>query len=274
MGDFFISTSELAASIGTAAAPVIVDTRRRAVFDSAERMLPTARWREHSAARTWTLPPDLPIVVYCAHGHNVSQFAAAELRAAGFDARVLSGGIAEWEAAGRPTIARSALPCRDEVLPSRWVTRIRPKIDRIACPWLITRFIDREARFTFVEPSQVLEVARESGSIAFDVEGAPFAHDGPLCSFDLLIRGFGLSDPHLDALAAIVRGADTDTLDLAPEAAGLLAVSLGISVLAGGDDHAALARGFPVYDALFAWHKLAAAETHNWPLTRARGGNA
>jgi len=272
VGDFFVSTAELAATIGTALAPVVNDVRRRAVYDAADRVLPTARWRDHAASRTLSTPQAGSIVVYCAHGHNVSQLAAAEWRAAGHDARVLAGGIAAWEAAGLPTFSKSALPGRDESKPSRWVTRVRPKIDRIACPWLISRFIDREAVFTFVEPAQVLEVARESGAIAYDVEGAPFTHDGPLCSFDTLIRAFGLADPHLDALALIVRGADTARLDLAPEAAGLLAVSLGVSALAGGDDHAALALGFPVYDALYAWHRLAVAETHNWPAkTGARG---
>jgi hypothetical protein len=132
------------------------------------------------------------------------------------------------------------------------VTRVRPKIDRIACPWLIRRFIDRDAEFYFVEPAYVLDVANELGAIAYDIDGVEMSHDGPLCTFDTLISRFGIRDPALEYLQLIVRGADTARLDLAPEAAGLLAVSLGISARSGGDDRAALACGFPVYDALYA----------------------
>ncbi len=271
MGDFLISTDELACVLGTAAAPVVLDVRRRDIYDQAERTIPTARWREHTTARVWgrDLPRGVPVVLACVHGHNVSQLATAELRAMGVNARALAGGIEGWINGGLSTIKKAVLPGRDESAPSRWVTRVRPKIDRIACPWLIARFIDRDAVFQFVEPAHVLKVAQEAGAIAYDIDGAQFTHDGPLCTFDTLIRDFGLADPHLDALARIVRGADTARLELAPEAAGLLAVSLGISALAGGDDHAALARGFPVYDALYAWHKLAASETHNWPAQKA-----
>ena len=131
------------------------------------------------------------------------------------------------------------------------------------------------AEFHFVEPAYVVDVAKELGGIAYDIEGVEISHgvgeDGQeLCSFDTIIRRFGLHDPALDALALIVRGADTARLDLAPEAAGLLAVSLGISALSGGDDRGALARGFPVYDALYAWQRHAAGETHNWPAAKKR----
>ncbi len=271
MGDFFISADDLSRTLGSADAPVLIDVRRRAAYDQSERALPAARWRDHLTTRVWgrDIEPARPHVVYCVHGHNVSQLAAAELRAMGRDVRVLEGGFEHWAKAGHPTILKGALPRRDEAAASRWVTRVRPKIDRIACPWLISRFIDRDAIFQFVEPAHVLKVAEENGGIAYDIEGAAFTHDGPLCTFDTLIRDFGLRDPHLDALALIVRGADTARLDLAPEAAGLLAVSLGISAQSGGDDHAALARGFPVYDALYAWHRLATGETHNWPVKKA-----
>jgi len=271
MGDFFISVEELARSAGTAVAPIVVDVRRQETYDASDRILPTARWRDHLMARDWgaAIAQGTTVVVYCVHGHKVSQLAAAELRGMGLDARVLAGGFESWVGAGHPTILKSALPNRDDMQPSRWVTRMRPKIDRIACPWLVRRFIDRDAIFQFVEPAQVLEVAAEGGSIAYDIEGAPFTHDGPLCTFDTLLRAFDIRDPSLNALSHIVRGADTARPDLAPEAAGLLAVSLGISALCGGDDHAALARGFPVYDALYSWHKFARAETHNWPAKAA-----
>jgi len=271
MGDFFISVDELRDRIGTSQAPLILDVRRREVFDQSERLLPTAHWREHTRVEGWAgcIPAGMPVVCYCLHGHNVSQLAVAALRARGIDARTLAGGFEAWRQAGGPTILKAALPGRDEQTPSRWVTRIRPKIDRIACPWLIRRFIDREAVFLFVEPAYVMDAAKEFGAIAYDVEGAELAHVGPTCTFDTLIDRFGLADPALEYLRLIVRGADTARLDLAPEAAGLLAVSLGISAAAGGDDRAAVERGMEVYDALYAWRRHAASETHNWPASRA-----
>ena len=146
------------------------------------------------------------------------------------------------------------------------MTRRRPKIDRIACPWLIRRFIDPQARILFVDPPEVANVARESGGVPFDIEGVELSHEGPRCSFDTMLRLFGLEkEPSLARLALIVRGADTARPDLAPEAAGLHAVSLGLSALAGDDDHGLLQQGFRVYDALFAWLRFAAGERHNWP---------
>ena len=272
MNDFLITSSELGRRIATVAAPIVYDVRRHAAFAADDRVLPTARWREHSSVGAWAaeIPAGGSVVVACAHGHNVSQLAASELRRRGIDARVLEGGVEAWKAAGLPTILKDALPGRDETCASRWVTRIRPKIDRIACPWLIRRFIDAHAEFLFVEPAYVQVVAEEQGAIPYDIDGVAFSHVGETCTFDTLIDRFGLQDPALDYLRLVVRGADTARPDLRPEAAGLLAVSLGISVMSGGDDHAALERGFPVYDALYAWRRGAAGEMHNWPST-ARG---
>lgn len=146
----------------------------------------------------------------------------------------------------------------------KWVTRERPKIDRIACPGLITRFIDLEPLFLFVTPGRVLDVARREGAIPYDIPGVELSHDGPLCSFDAFLHKYGLHDPALEALADIVRGADTGRLDLAPQCAGLLAVSLGLSVLFK-DDHEMLRHGLVVYDALYAWLREARGETHGWP---------
>jgi hypothetical protein len=147
------------------------------------------------------------------------------------------------------------------------VTRRRPKIDRVACPWLITRFLDAEARFLFVNPEEVLPVSKETGATPFDIEGIELSHDGERCTFDTMLKLFGLeSEPSLARLALIVRGADTARPDLAAEAAGLHAISLGLSALAGDDDHGLLQRGFLVYDALFAWLRFAAEERHNWPV--------
>ena len=145
----------------------------------------------------------------------------------------------------------------------QWITRARPKIDRVACPWLIARFIDAEAEFRFAAPEAVRRLAQESGAIPFDVEGVELSHDGPLCSFDALLRKYALTDPALHELAVIVRGADTARLDLAPQAAGLLAISLGLSRLFS-DDHEQLRHGFVVYDALYAWATEARGETHTW----------
>lgn len=272
MSDFLISPDELARSLGTAAAPVIVDVRRSEAYACDNRMIPASRWRDHMQVGVWAgeIGAGAGVVVACVHGHNVSQLATSELRRRGIQARVLEGGVEAWKAAGLPTILKDAWPGRDERRPSRWVTRIRPKIDRIACPWLIRRFIDPQAEFLFVEPDHVKAVAEEQAAIAYDIDGVVLSHVGDTCTFDTLIDRFGISDPALEYIRLIVRGADTARLDLKPEAAGLLAVSLGISVAAGGDDHAALDRGFPVYDALYAWRRGAAGETHNWPSTAMR----
>ncbi len=145
----------------------------------------------------------------------------------------------------------------------RWITRERPKIDRVACPWLIARFIDSAAEFHFAAPADVRRLAEELTATPFDVEGVELSHDGPLCSFDAILRKYNLTDPVLHELAVIVRGADTARLELAPQAAGLLAISLGLSRLFT-DDHEQLRHGFVVYDALYAWARDAKAETHTW----------
>ncbi|HEX6626765.1 MAG TPA: chromate resistance protein ChrB domain-containing protein [Gemmatimonadaceae bacterium] len=145
----------------------------------------------------------------------------------------------------------------------KWITRERPKIDRVACPWLVTRFIDKEAEFLFVPPSDVRKVAEQTGAIPYDIEGVELSHDGPLCSFDAFLAKYRLKDPSLLTLAKIVRGADTDRLDTAPQCAGLLAVSLGLSRLYTNDQEQ-LRHGFVIYDALYAWLREARDETHTW----------
>lgn len=150
----------------------------------------------------------------------------------------------------------------------RWITRERPKIDRVACPWLVARFIDSQPEFLFVPAAEVTARARELGAIPFDIEGVELAHDGPLCSFDAFLRKYRLDDPALAQLAAIVRGADAGTLATSPQAAGLLAISLGLSQCFP-DDHEVLEHGFVVYDALFAWLTRAAAERHTCNPRRA-----
>ena len=134
----------------------------------------------------------------------------------------------------------------------KWVTRERPRIDRIACPWLIARFIDKSPEFLYVPPGDVLKVARATGAIPYDVPGVEMGHVGELCSFDAFLKKYDLTEPALLRLAVIVRGADTSRLDLAPESAGLYALSLGLS-RKFHDDHEMLKHGMVMYDALYEW---------------------
>lgn len=146
----------------------------------------------------------------------------------------------------------------------QWITRERPKIDRIACPWLIARFIDHDAEFLYVPSGDVLRVAAETGAIPYDVPHVELTHVGELCSFDAFLSKYQLDQPALQQLAVIVRGADTSRLDLAPQAAGLYALSLGLSQIFN-DDHEMLKHGMVMYDALYAWCQHCQNETHNWP---------
>ncbi|MFN7121279.1 MAG: chromate resistance protein ChrB domain-containing protein [Hydrogenophaga sp.] len=277
-----ISPRELAARIGAPGAPLLLDVRRHARFAESTHLLATAQWYAPDAVASLA-QRDTPseVVVYCVHGHEVSQQAAATLRQAGWNARFLAGGfdggepgvdtpqdIAAWRAV-RPLALRKRPDLGvDGVNASTWITRERPKIDRIACPWLVRRFIDPRATFLYVPTDRVLTEASRLGAVAFDIPGAPISHDGELCSFDTLLRAFELQhDPALAALARIVRAADTDRLELAPQAPGLLAISLGLSALHATDDLAMLEAAMPVYDALYAWCRLEAqgvTERHNW----------
>jgi rhodanese-related sulfurtransferase len=269
---FFLSPHDLWRSIGTGAAPMILDVRRRDVYDAAPGLVPTAVWREPTSYSRWVseLPPGRPILLACRHGHQLSQMVAADLRGRGLGAQVLEGGYEAWAKAGLPLVAKAALDRFAPQRPSLWVTRRRPKIDRVACPWLIRRFIDADARILFVDPPEVLNTAKETGAVPFDIDGVELSHEGERCSFDTMLKVFGLEgEPHLARLALIVRGADTARPDLAPEAAGLHAVSLGLSALAGDDDHGLLERGFVLYDGLYAWLRHAAKERHNWPAKAA-----
>ena len=188
---------------------------------------------------------------------------------AGCDAVVLEGGVAGWKQAKLPLVPVAKLPARAADAGTIWVTRARPKIDRIACPWLIRRFLDPAALFLFVAPADVTSVADRFDATAFDVENVEWSHRGPSCTFDVMIDEFGLSSEPLLKLATIVRAADTDRLDLAPEAAGLLAISLGLSRMFT-NDLAQLDAGLTIYDALYRWCRDASDETHNWPTNKTR----
>jgi len=146
----------------------------------------------------------------------------------------------------------------------KWITRERPKIDRIACPWLVARFIDREPEFLYVPGADVLSIAEKTHAIPYDIPGVELTHEGELCSFDAFLKKYNLTDPALQQLALIVRGADTSRLDLTPQSAGLYALSLGLSH-DFPDDHQMLKHGMVMYDALYAWCKHCQSESHNWP---------
>ncbi|HSI23982.1 MAG TPA: chromate resistance protein ChrB domain-containing protein, partial [Methylophilaceae bacterium] len=171
--------------------------------------------------------------------------------------------IAAWQALPLPLVRkRPDLGVTGEK-PSRWITRERPKIDRIACPWLVRRFIDPQAEFFYVPTAQVFEEAKRLGAVPYDIADAPITHAWEKCSFDALLEAFDLHHAALDTLATIVRGADTDRLALAPQSAGLLAISLGLSRL-HADDHEMLEAAMPVYDALYEWCRAAQGEKHSW----------
>ena len=269
--NFSIGPADLWRKVGTGAAPVIIDVRRPETIESSKGLLPAALLCDPRDAEAWPFGAHTGLVVVaCSDGHERSQMAAAYLRARNVDACVLDGGYEAWRAAKLPVVDRTTMLRVVPKTPSLWVTRRRPKIDRVACPWLIRRFIDRQARFLFVDPPEVPIVAREAGAIPFDIEGVELSHEGERCSFDTMLKLFGFeSEPSLAQLALIVRGADTARPELAAEAAGLHAVSLGLSALSGDDDHGLLDHGFLVYDALFTWLRYAADERHNWPAKAA-----
>ena len=272
-----LSPAELNLLLGRADRPLLLDVRKPQHFAASEQLLAGAVHcaPEQVAALAREQPPR-EVIVYCVYGHHVSQEAARTLRSAGWNARWLQGGIEGGES-GEDALEdiarwRDAPPLRMRKRadlgvtgerPSRWITRARPRVDRVACPWLVLRFIDPRAQFFYVPAGEVLAQARKLEAVAFDVDGAPITHAWEKCSFDALLDAFGLHEPALDALAAIVRGADTDRHALAPQCAGLLAVSLGLSRL-HADDHAMLAAALPLYDALYAWCRGARAETHGW----------
>ena len=249
-----ISAASLRQLLGSGQPPLVIDVRKSATFLGAADLIRGALRRDPLRVADWgkSLPNEADVVVYCVHGHEVSQGAAKALGAA-----YLEGGIEAWRASGGELFGKP------KGASSRWVTRERPKIDRIACPWLLRRFIDPDAEFLYVPTPKVKAVAAEQQAVPYDVADVEFTHEGDLCSFDAFISRYRLKDPALDELALIVRGADTGRLDLAPQCAGLVAVSLGLSRLYV-DDHAMLGHGMVMYDALYRWCKEGKAEMHTW----------
>lgn len=263
-----ISAAKLARLCGTPKCPDIIDVRTDEDFAADPRLIPCAVRRAFSSSASWAAAfAGRDVVVVCQRGAKLSQGVAAWLRLAGCDAVVLEGGFAGWKEAGLALVAEAKLPQRGADGRTVWVTRARPKIDRIACPWLIRRFIDRDAAFLFVASADVMGVAERFAATPFDVEGVTWSHRGALCTFDVMIQELGLASEPLAKLATIVRAADTSALDLAPEAAGLLAISLGLSRMFT-EDLAQLDAGMLVYDALYRWCRDASDETHNWPTNK------
>ncbi|HKX92612.1 MAG TPA: sulfurtransferase/chromate resistance protein [Sphingomicrobium sp.] len=262
-----ITADKLIRLIGTPNCPAIVDVR-----SDGAGLIPTSVRREAELVTQWGPRLDSDkVVVACAHGGSRSTGVAAWLRHQGLDAEILEGGFDAWVNAGLVVLNDDLLPPRDEAGRTRWVTRARPKVDRIACPWLIRRFVDPAAIFLFVPPADVAEVAERFDAAPFDVDGVFWSHRGEHCSFDTMVEEIGLGGLEaLRRLALIVRGADTARPELAPQAAGLLAASLGLSRMYA-DDLEQLEAGMLLYDSFYRWCRDATDETHDWVSHQPKG---
>jgi len=260
-----ITPQQLARLLGTPDCPVLIDVCLPEDFALDPRLIPSSRRHSHS---------DIPglldtlngrrAILICQKGLKLSAGTAAILRSHGIHAEKLEGGQIGWVKANLPTIRAEALPQLHDTL---WVTRHRPKIDRIACPWLIRRFVDPAARFLFVAPGDVDGVAERFNATPFDTDGGYWSHRGEHCTFDTMLSEFGLDIPALNTLATVIRAADTNSHELSPQAAGLLAVSVGLS-RQYKDDLAQLDAAMPLSDALFRWARDGQSEGHDWEGTR------
>lgn len=265
-----ISSDKLARLIGTANAPALIDVRTDEDFAADRRLIPGSIKFGHDNVTDWGGAfAGRRAVVSCLRGEKLAQGTAAWLRQLGVQAETLEGGFEGWKAARLPLVDTRKLPPRDARGRTVWVTRARPKVDRIACPWLIRRFVDPDAVFLYVAPSEVVGVGERFNAAPFDIENVFWSHRGELCTFDVMIEEFGIAFPPLLRLATLVRGADTARPDLAPEAPGLLAASLGLSRMYD-DDLDQLEAGMLLYDAFFRWCRDATAETHNWPTNKVK----
>jgi rhodanese-related sulfurtransferase len=265
-----ITVPQLSRLAGLPDTPALIDVRSEDAYGTDPRLLPGSYRRNYSAVSDWASGfSGRSVIVICEDGLKLSQGVAAFLRQEGIDAQTLEGGFEAWRDGGQLLIKTDKLPARDDKGRTVWVTRARPKIDRIACPWLIRRFVDHDAVFLFVGASEVLQVAKQFNAAPFDIENVFWSHRGETCTFDTMIEEFGLHSEALDRLAVIVRGADTARPDLAPQAEGLLAASLGYSRMYK-DDLAQLDAAMGFYDAFYRWCRDAHAETHNWPSTKSK----
>jgi rhodanese-related sulfurtransferase len=250
-----ISPDELAGLIGSPKGPILIDVRPDEDCSADPYFVPGTIRRDHASVAQWATGfAGRSTVVISRRGSKLGQGVAAWLRHAGAAADTLEGGHEAWAAAGLPLVPEAKLPPRDSQGRTIWVTRSRPKVDRIACPWLIRRFVDPNAVFLFVAASEVAAVADNYGAAPFDIEGAFWGHRGERCTFDALVEELGLETDALRRLAVIVRGADTGRPDIAPESAGLLAASMGLSRLYS-DDLEQLEAGLALYDAFYRWSR-------------------
>jgi len=260
-----ITVPQLIRLIGLPDTPAIVDVSINEDFDADPFLIPGAFRHPHTdLSGLKARLAGRACVIVCQKGIKLSQGLAARLRCDGIVAEYLQGGNLGWAAhPDAPRIPAKALPPLMDGA-TLWVTRHRPKIDRIACPWLIRRFVDTQARVLFVSPGEVAGVADRYGAQPFDIEGVFWSHRGERCTFDTMIEEFGLNTAALTRLATIIRAADTNTHELAPQAAGLLALSVGLS-RQYRDDNAQLEAGMAIYDALYRWARDGSTESHDWP---------
>jgi rhodanese-related sulfurtransferase len=260
-----ITIQQLLRLIGTPNCPQIVDISIDPDFADDPHQIPgTFRHLHGDLPGLVTRLNGQPSIIICQKGIKLSQGMAAQLRSAGLRSEYLSGGNYGWRNRTQaPRILSAILPPMDQGH-SIWVTRYQPKIDRIACPWLIRRFVDKDARFLFVSPAEVIGVSERYNAIPFNIEDTFWCYPGDTCTFDTMLDEFGLRPPALDRLSTVVRAADTDNHDLAPEAAGLLALSVGLS-RQYRDDLEPLKAGMHLYDALYRWARDGTEERHAWP---------
>jgi rhodanese-related sulfurtransferase len=257
-----ITVSQLSRLIGLPQSPTIVDVRDDKNFAADPRLIPGSQRRDFGTVATWG--PDYKsrsVFVVCQDGLHLSQGVGAWMRHQDIDAQTLEGGLQAWREERHLLVRADKLPRPNEEDRTVWVTRARPKVVRIACPWLIRRFIDPNAVFLFVAPSEVHAVADRFKATPFDVADAFWGDRGDKCTFDVMIEEFGLDSDALARLALVVRGADTGRLDLSPQSAGLLATSLGYSRMYR-DDLAQLEAAMGFYDAFYRWCRDAVNETH------------
>ena len=267
-----ITVPQLLRRIGLPDAPVIVDISIDPDFADDPFLIPGAFRHPHTdiAGLQQRLAGHACVIV-CQKGIKLSQGLAARLRCDGQDAEYLHGGNHAWrDHTGAPRVPAAVIPPSVDGA-TLWVTRHRPKIDRIACPWLIRRFVDADARVLFVSPTEVTGVAERYGATPFDVEGVFWSHRADRCTFDTMLEEFGLQTDALQRLATVIRAADTNTHDLAPQAAGLLALSVGLS-RQYRSDVAQLDAGMAIYDALYRWARDGTGEGHVWPAATGNAG--
>ena len=268
-----VTVSTLYQLIGTDKCPFILDVRISDDFDDDPRIIPGAIKRDFDIINT--LADEFAgnqLVIYCQKGLKISQGTAALLRDRGVQATILEGGQFAWRDAQLPMVTASAIPRMTNESHTIWVTHHRPQIDTLACAWLIKRFIDPKARFLFVEPSQVMNVADRFGATPFDVEDVTLSQKGESCCFDNMIEEFGLASKSkpLTQMSKILRGAHTNRFDLMPESAGFFALSMGLSHLYD-DELAQLEAGMLFYDALYLWARDGAGEAPK--NTQTKGAN-